>query len=788
MGFIDKLASSPVGKIAGGYMEGEMAEWKEEARIKEKKDDRFAAIHDNVINNLLTIDANTIAEARKNSTMYTELQRWAVGKFGEAGYAMAERAQQDGALDGAKSFQDVLTYMSSLYGANLPEGSEPWWKQPEWIDKDNPNSFWSKHKDYKASSNVYNEQINRATNNISKTLKDNGLGDYSFNFLTGANGTSTPSISAGSGVPVVADGGTVDTSGAEVETDTILGQAPVIINRGIVGFDNNNYMKQISNYLDRKYPDIPDMFVMDRNGLLSLNKGAFAADMTKYTQVSNMYDFINNTLTEVNNAYSTGAIDKADNQYADFKQFFNPKDFNEMGFVQKALQEYSSVVDGQRAEIIKTNILQSDLKSFIADGSFPEYLIADLSAKLDERFQAQPGSSLSWEQLYLNNVGLYDPDKKNRFRNAFNEVVDEYFREKLRLGKHGHSMQYIDIEKSIGDVLGTNRPAGVDKKDNYFEFWRNTITNKADHELGSISIDEMLNTMVPKNYQELISAKNQLGINLGENEQWDASDMALIPTMVTNPPSENITQFNVENAAAEKLKRTNVKQIEGLSSVAGSILLNTNMKTTADVMTWIDQNNQDITKMKQQIIGFIVNDMAADLLPRMNGLQISDLADQVLMDIGTFIEETYESKPAEVIENITDTVTDENQDAIEAEVTDTETDNNQLEAALNESISDTAEPITAEKGIGKEPWLFADGSFNPDWDGELEGSNLIEGTQANKYFKAKQKYEKEQLKLKQDQEAKAREENKGKIIDTIGTIWKKVKENAILEEGKKWGD
>jgi hypothetical protein len=180
--------------------------------------------------------------------------------------------------------------------------------------------------------------------------------------------------------------------------------------------------------------------------------------------------------------------------------------------------------------------------------------------------------------------------------------------------------------------------------------------------------------------------------------------------------------------------------------------------------------------------------MAADLLPRMNGLQISDLADQVLMDIGTFIQETYESKPGEVTENITDTVIDENQDAIEAEVADIETDNNQLEAALNESIVDTVEPITAEKGVGKEPWLFADGSFNPDWDGELEGSNLIQGTQANKYFKAKQKYEKEQLKLKQDQEAKDREENKGKFFDNISEGWKWLKENAIIEEGEKWGD
>ena len=37
MSFIDTLASSPVGKVAGGYMEGEIDKWKEEARLKEKK-------------------------------------------------------------------------------------------------------------------------------------------------------------------------------------------------------------------------------------------------------------------------------------------------------------------------------------------------------------------------------------------------------------------------------------------------------------------------------------------------------------------------------------------------------------------------------------------------------------------------------------------------------------------------------------------------------------------------------------------------------------------------------
>ena len=49
-------------------------------------------------------------------------------------------------------------------------------------------------------------------------------------------------------------------------------------------------------------------------------------------------------------------------------------------------QEITTGSISEVEEIIKTNILQSDLNSAINNGSFPEYLIADLSAKLDERF------------------------------------------------------------------------------------------------------------------------------------------------------------------------------------------------------------------------------------------------------------------------------------------------------------------------------------------------------------------------------------------------------------------
>ena len=50
----------------------------------------------------------------------------------------------DGAFSGMKSFQDVLNYVGKLddYGANLPEGSDPWYKQSNWTE------FAEKGKDY----------------------------------------------------------------------------------------------------------------------------------------------------------------------------------------------------------------------------------------------------------------------------------------------------------------------------------------------------------------------------------------------------------------------------------------------------------------------------------------------------------------------------------------------------------------------------------------------------------------------------------------------------------------
>ena len=115
MSFIDTLASSPVGKVAGGYMEGEIDKWKEEARLKEKKDDRYGKIEDSITTNLATIEAGTIAQATTEQTIYDQALRWANSHFGEGGLFVVEKMKLSGAFDGARTLQDVLTFSNNLY-------------------------------------------------------------------------------------------------------------------------------------------------------------------------------------------------------------------------------------------------------------------------------------------------------------------------------------------------------------------------------------------------------------------------------------------------------------------------------------------------------------------------------------------------------------------------------------------------------------------------------------------------------------------------------------------------
>ena len=74
---------------------------------------------------------------------------------------------------------------------------------------------------------------------------------------------------------------------------------------------------------------------------------------------------------------------------------------------------------------------------------------------------------------------------------------------------------------------------------------------------------------------------------------------------------------------------------------------------------------------------------------------------------------------------------------------------NSTEDKKETTLTDTKEESTSS-GVGNKPWLFSDGTFNPNFDESSMNMDKMYtvGTEANDYLKAKNLYEREQLKKK----------------------------------------
>ena len=383
MSIVNSLASSPIGKVAGGFLEGEIDERKEAARLQEEKDKRYANITDGLVNNLLTIEANVIANATRESNIYDEAKNWAIGKFGDGGLAVVERMRQDGLFSGAQDLNSVLTNSNNMYGAGLPEGSEPWYQQPEWQE------FSTSYKDYTAPTNTYQNRINQSYGTIGNILKDNGIGDFTFDLFTGAKQQSkNPNVPAEGTITETGPDTSVEKESASAENIidiNTLGTAPTFGERGIQGYSETNFSKATASAIERYYPEFDQMFILGMDGTMTFNKAAFAGDVNKVTEVNKAMTYLDNTLSESRNLYQTGKL-KTNNNYNKFNQFFNRKDFDERGFVSTALNDYFDTVNKQKSELIKMNVLKSDLRNTVDEGTMSSDMYGELSDYLDEVF------------------------------------------------------------------------------------------------------------------------------------------------------------------------------------------------------------------------------------------------------------------------------------------------------------------------------------------------------------------------------------------------------------------
>ncbi len=772
MSIVNSLASSPIGKVAGGFLEGEIDERKEAARLQEEKDKRYANITDGLVNNLLTIEANVIANATRESNIYDEAKNWAIGKFGDGGLAVVERMRQDGLFSGAQDLNSVLTNSNNMYGAGLPEGSEPWYQQPEWQE------FSTSYKDYTAPTNTYQNRINQSYGTIGNILKDNGIGDFTFDLFTGAKQqqSKNPNVPAEGTITETGPDTSIEKESASAENIidiNTLGTAPTFGERGIQGYSETNFSKATASAIERYYPEFDQMFILGMDGTMTFNKAAFAGDVNKVTEVNKAMTYLDNTLSESRNLYQTGKL-KTNNNYNKFNQFFNRKDFDERGFVSTALNDYFDTVNKQKSELIKMNVLKSDLRNTVDEGTMSSDMYGELSDYLDEVFPYSPGDANSWENLYLRNVGL----ENSTFKQAYNKAVTDFMQDKMRLSGASHSMQFIDPTATVGEVLkGKTILEGMSKENlnqPYLQYYSNSIQSFVDGDFGTEPISTFLNRIAPENYADVQS------INLQFNNPELEFEM-LTPTDTTID-AEAYRPANITAIAETKQSRTNTT-IPGLPEVASSILANTNMTTQAQVLSWMQSLNGDLNAMRQAVIGMIVNDIQAGNIDNIPSAQIIDLADQVLLDLGTFASDQFTAGAPtgtdEITANNETIATIENDNAIVNDVI--ENENKDADDKLAESMQENFDikPIieTEEnKGVGEDPWLFADGSFNPNWDAsDLDMDTKYQfNSDANRYNRARMAYEK----------MKSQE----KFNETAGKIFKFIKDNAFLDEGEKYND
>ena len=762
MSIVNSLASSPIGKIGGGFLEGEIDERKEAARLQEEKDKRYANITDGLVNNLLTIEANVISQATRESQIYDEAKNWAIGKFGDGGLAVVERMRQDGLFSGAQDLNSVLTNSNNMYGAGLPEGSEPWYQQPEWQE------FSTAYKDYTAPSNTYQNRINQSYGTIKNILSKNGIGDFTFDLFTDANITGTQQenlnvpaegkiTETGPNIPVEKDSASAENI---IDINT-LGSAPILGEKGIQGYSETNFSKAKADLIERQYPEFDQMFITDMSGNMTFNKAAFAGDVNKVTEIGKAETYLESTLMESRNLYQTGKL-KTNNDYNKFYQFFNKKDFDERGFVSTALNDYFDTVSKQKSELIKMNVLKSDLRNSVEQGTMSNNMYGELSDYLDEVFPYAPGDANSWENLYLRNVGL----ENSTFKQAYNKAVTDFMQDKMRLSSSSHSMQFISPTETVEQVLKGKEilksMSDEDKKKPYLQYYSENIQNFVDGDFGTEPISTFLNRIAPENYADIQSINLQFSNPELEFEMLTPTD--------TTIDVEAYKPANITAMAETKKSRTNVT-IPGLPEVASSILANTNMTTQAQVLSWMESLNGDLNAMRQAVIGMIVNDIQAGNLDNLPSAQIIDLADQVLLDLGTFASDQFTTGAPAGGDEITATneniATIENDNIIANEAIETEDENadNKLSESMQENFEISPIIQTEEnKGVGQDPWLFADGSFNPDWDASgLDMETRFQfGSEANKYNKAKMNYEKI--------------EGQKKFNENVSKIWKFINE------------
>ena len=698
MGLLSRLAAGPVGLVAGGYMTGELEEARAEDALQKEDDDRKKNLVD------------YYAKAQINEGVAT--QSWAQKRLDAIDY-YRERGIPEAAISlmEDQGFFDGDNPMDALNLANQA------FKHGWYNDPNNPNfklmNEW--HGQYDNPPEIgsrYKNQIDKSQGIINKTLgQDLGMGNQTISMLT------SPDVSAKT--PAV-----TPTEAAVAPTETTTEQKAFVpysppVTRKVddaqlrMALSNENTMIALGFKIDQE-ADFISVTTAEGGTERRFNWAAF---MARNPGSEAAVTLLNKMIRTPLNSLVRGTEDQ--DGFSDLaQQLGGGGQIDEAGLVYTTGTILADVIKAIGNEGEKHIVIQGLKQQALENG-------VDLGAS-----------------IIPNNQLIAELDKKNP------DWLEEYKTLKYdkNLGKIGFVLQ------SPNPFTGTSLESIFTEKEvdgKTYTMAKNLWIPANPTEAYGAARNEFLdirlyNTARPLTYHDIRNMHSMAygldatrTIESGLPYRKEAISIAT-PRSTTGITYEEIARTDdiVPSIVAFKQKKLETAPITGMGETSSALLSGTELDSPAK----IDEIKRDYETSPDELPAYIMTLLREQqdkgLLPKtLLGDDFEILANAIMDDIAEFEFEVKEDK-ADVGGSV--------DDMVETEETLVGTD----EEILSPFDDEVSQLLETGIGVGKEPWLFANGEFNPDFDPEAAGIDMTKkytvGTDANKYDRAKRKYETEQ--------------------------------------------
>ena len=731
MGLLSRLAAGPVGLVAGGYMTGELEEAKAEDILKKEDDDRKK----NLVDYFRKAQIN---EGVKNQG-WAQQRLNAIEYYKERGIPNSAIAlMEDSGFFEGDNPMDAINLANQAFGHG-------WYDNPNNPNFQLMNEWYGQYENPPELGSKYNNQINKSQNIINKALGQNlGMGNQTVSMLTTPDISSKKTIAA----PTETTTKPIDTTAA-VKSFTPY-QPPtarqVDDSQLRMALQNENTMIALGFKIDQE-ADFISVATSDGGTERRFNWAAF---MARNPGSEAAVTLLNTIIRAPLNSLVSGTEEK--DGFSDLaKHLGGGGQIDEAGLVYTTGTILADVIKAIGDEGEKHAVIRGLKTQALANG-------VDLGAN-----------------IIPNNQLIAELDKKNP------NWLEEY-----------KNLDYDKKLKGVGFVLHSPNPFTGTSLESVFtekEIDGKTYTMANNLWLPNNPVEDyeaarnefldtrLYNTARPLTYHDIrVMHSMAYGLDAtrtiesGLPYRKEAVHLG-VPRSTTGVTYQEIVRTDdiVPSIVAFKQKQFETTPITGMGETSSALLSGTELDSPAK----IDEIKRDYETSPDELPAYIMTLLREQqdkgLLPKtLLGDDFEILANAIMDDIAEFEFEVKEDK-ADVGGDV--------DNMVETEETLVGTDEEILSPFDNEVaqlLEDTTEtgviPKLFTEEAGEEPWLLADGSFNPDFDPVAAGIDMtkkyIVGTDANKYEKAKRTYRANQ--------------QKGKVSD----FFKKVKKGyqAFTEE------